>query len=268
MPGSGTIKFINSLKQKKLRRQHGLFIIEGEKMVDELMKSPFKIHSVYATGQWFIERDLDPEDSNGKGCLHRHHYRLCEIKEHELKRISTLTTPNKVLALVHTPSFTLEPGGLKNSLTLVLDNVQDPGNLGTLIRSADWFGVDTIILSEDSTEVTSPKVVQSTMGSILRVRYHYLDLPSFLQWPEIKVLPVFGTFTGGPSVYSVDLPDRGLIILGNESRGISPEVEKLVTRKISIPPWHMGIRQAESLNIAIAGSIILSEFRRRMHSRE
>jgi len=260
MPGINTIKFINSLKQKKIRQQHRLFIIEGEKMVDELMESNFDIQSVYATMQWIRERGLAPGAlSRSKTC----EFPLYEIKEQELGRISSLTTPNKALALVRIPSCTLDADRQGNSLTLVLDKVQDPGNLGTLIRSADWFGVDTIILSEDSAEVTNPKVVQSTMGSILRVRFHYLNLHSFLKSPEMKGIPVMGAFTGAPPVYSAHLPGHGVIILGNESQGISPEIEKLVTQRISIPSFHKGSSGPESLNIAVAGSIILSEFRRR-----
>ncbi len=260
MPGINTIKFINSLKQKKIRQQHRLFIIEGEKMVDELMESNFDIQSVYATIQWIKERGLAP------GAVSRSktgEFPLYEIKEQELGRISSLTTPNKALALVRIPYYTLDADRYGKSLTLVLDKVQDPGNLGTLIRSADWFGVDTIILSEDSAEATNPKVVQSTMGSILRVRFHYLELYSFMKSPEMKGIPVFGAFTGAPPVYSAGLPGHGVIILGNESQGISPEIEKLVTHRISVPSFHKGSSGPESLNIAVAGSIILSEFRRR-----
>lgn len=301
MPGTNTLKFINSLKQKKFRHQHGLFIIEGEKMVDELMESRFAIHSVYATVQWFSERGLVPfnaaetenkkvagrgntgnsslKHSGGEAGMpgkqepgetkpenrrkERGGVALLEIKEPELARISSLTTPNKVLAVAQIPSYTPDPEDMKSSLTLVLDKVQDPGNMGTLIRSADWFGVNNIILSEDSAEITNPKVVQSTMGSIFRVRFHYLDLSSFLKSPEIKDLPVFGAFLEGRNIYSLDLPDRGLIVLGNESKGISPTVAKLVARKMSIPSFRSRDSSPESLNIAVAGSIILSEFRRK-----
>jgi RNA methyltransferase, TrmH family len=260
MPGINKIKFINSLKQKKNRQQHRLFIIEGEKMVDELMDSHFDIHSVYAIKNWIMERGLAPGRvmrSNAQN------FPLYEIKGPELGRISSLTTPNKVLALARIPSCSLEGYSPGKSLTLMLDKVQDPGNLGTLIRSADWFGVDNIILSEDSAEATNPKVVQSTMGSIFRVRFHYLDLQSFLESPGMEGIPVLGAFTGAPPVCSICLPEYGVIVLGNESQGISPEIEKFLTQRISIPSFHKGSSGPESLNVAVAGSIILSEFRRK-----
>lgn len=265
MPGKNTIKFINSLKQKKFRQEHQLFIVEGEKMVNELMNSSLAIHSVYATGQWLSERGLEErEDTATLQMTSTGKYPLYQIKESELEKISSVKTPNKVLALVHTPFFTLTREKIKHSLTLVLDKVQDPGNLGTLIRSADWFGIDDVVLSNDSAEITNPKVVQSTMGSIFRVHSHYLDLPAFLTSPETDGLPVLGAFSNAEDIYSVELPEHGLLVLGNESRGISPEVEKLLTRKIGIPSsLKRKGTQPESLNMAVAGSIIISEFRRR-----
>jgi RNA methyltransferase, TrmH family len=285
MPGKNTIKFINSLQQKKIRQQQRLFIIEGEKTVGELLGSSLAIHSIYATGEWLEEYQgnlpgketgLPVVQDRSEGGTEQGAFKLpgdnfhatgnfpvYRVNEQELKRISSLNTPNKVLAVVHTPSPELDPESLTGSLTIVLDNIQDPGNLGTLIRSADWFGVENIILSENSAEVTSPKVVQATMGSILRVRTFYTDLPSFLESPQISQLPVFGAFTDAPDIYSVPLEERGLIVLGNESRGISRQVEKLVTQRFSIPSFRGKGRLPESLNMAVAGSIILSEFRRR-----
>lgn len=254
MPGRNIIKFIASLKHKKYRQHHRLFIIEGEKMVDELSCSGFGIHSVYATGKWLREHGSVTSPRN---------FPVYEISEQELSRVSSLSTPNKVLAVVHTPSREVAAEDLTGSLALVLDNIQDPGNLGTLVRSADWFGIDNIILSSGSAEVTSPKVVQATMGSILRVNTYYTDLPSFLKSPEISKLPVYGAFTVAPELYSVQLENRGLIVLGNESHGISGEIEKLVTRRFSIPSFPGHQDSAESLNVAVAGSIIISEFRRR-----
>ncbi len=254
MTGINRLKFINSLKQKKYRKQHQLFILEGEKLVDELLESRFEIHSVYASGEWISNHNSQHKPG---------YFPVYEIKESDLARVSSFKTPNKVLALARIPLFKLDYCNLKNKLTLVLDKVQDPGNLGTLIRSADWFGVDTVILSKDSAEITSPKVVQSTMGSIFRISFHYLDLPGLLKSPEIKDLPVFGAFINGSNIYSAVLQERGLVVLGNESRGISPGLEKLITKKISVPSFGHDAGSAESLNIAVAGSIILSEFRRR-----
>lgn len=251
MPGKNTIKYINSLKQKKFRKEHGLFIVEGEKMVDELLAGRFSIHSLYATDGWLSTHPGEKPFSTFK------------IGESDLKRISSLTTPNKVLALAHIPSTCPEPVNLENSLTLVLDNIQDPGNLGTLIRSCHWFGIENIVLSENSAEATSPKVVQATMGSLFHVRTHYLELISFLEDAARKKIPVYGAFPGGPAIYDQPLGNEGVIILGNESKGISAGVEKYVTRKISIPSLPGKGRQPESLNMAVAGSIIIAEFRRR-----
>jgi RNA methyltransferase, TrmH family len=175
-----------------------------------------------------------------------------------------MKNPNMVLAVVHMPDFRLEPENLVNSLSLVLDNIQDPGNLGTLIRSADWFGIENVILSLNSAEVTNPKVVQSTMGSILRVKTYYADLPSFLNLPCIAEMPVYGAFAGAPPVYPMHLEAGALVVLGNESQGISGSVEKFITRRIGIPPFPRKGKSPESLNIAVAGSLIMSEFRRRM----
>ncbi len=266
MPGRNIIRFINSLKQKKNRLHYRLFIIEGEKAVDELTESGHEIHSVCATGEWLSERRLSEgmtvfpgrgqNSTTGKIPLHK-------VSDTELSRISSLKTPNRVLAVVHMPSPAFEPENLAGSLTLFLDNIQDPGNLGTLIRSAHWFGIDNIILTRGSAEVTNPKVIQATMGSILRVRTHYVDPATFFGMPEIAGLPVFGAFAGAPDIYSAELPGHGLIILGNESQGISGEVEKFITRKIGIPPFPGKGKSPESLNMAVAGSIIISEFRRR-----
>ncbi len=312
MPGKTTIKFINSLKQKKFRKQHGLFIAEGEKMVDELMESNFTIHSIYATRQWIMERCPAQEEVAGKGTgnatmdnktitrqppsdsgnkmytctgtndlkqdntkglskghakdnspLQQQVFKLYEIGEQELKRISSLATPNRVLALVHTPSHTPDPAVLRNSLTLVLDDIQDPGNLGTLIRTCHWFGVENMILSKNSADITNPKVVQSTMGSIFHVRAHYLDLPAFLKLPGVEGIPVYGTFPGGPSIYDRPLTGEAMILLGSESKGISPRAGRFITNKISIPSLPGKKKPPESLNIAVAGGIIISEFRRR-----
>jgi RNA methyltransferase, TrmH family len=289
MPGRNTIKFIASLKQKKNRQQHRLFIIEGEKMVDELTASVFEIHSVYATEEWLGERLPGASAGNlpvkGDGSfkvvsgrsgsksgysdqlieksLFGGRFPLFEIKEQDLSRISGLNSPNKVLAVVHFPEWELAPPDLANSLSLVLDNIQDPGNLGTLIRTAHWFGIENIILSGDSAEFTNPKVVQATMGSVLHVKTHYTDLHSFLKSPGISGLPVYGAFPEAPDIYSVPLSDRGLIVLGNESRGISEQLETFITQKMSIPSFRGKGKSPESLNVAVAGSIIVSEFRRR-----
>lgn len=260
MPGKTTLKFISSLKQKKNRKENNLFILEGEKLIDELLISSFKIHSVYATDQWLKENNVSTDAGlQSPGSTVPVH----KVTDRELNRISSLSTPNKVLALVYKPDYKLVTADLHGNITLVLDNVQDPGNLGTLIRTCDWFGINNIVCSENSTEVTNPKVIQASMGSVLRVRTHYVNLPGFLSLPELKGIPVYGAFTGGPDIYSASLPDSGIIVLGNESRGISEEIKHFISHIISIPGKSDRSNSPESLNIAVAGSIIISEFRRR-----
>ncbi len=268
MPARNTIKFINSLKQKKFRQQYQLFPVEGEKMVDELLKSNFEIHSIYALPSWIEGHGIPFGELPGPVTIIRQQVRdrclVHPVNEEELGRMSSLDSPNKVLAVVHKSSWVPDPAALEGSLSLVLDRIQDPGNLGTLIRSADWFGVETIILSDDSAEVTNPKVVQATMGSVFRVRTYYTDLPAFLRMPEIRPLPVYGTFPDAPDIYSSKLTGHGLIVLGNESRGISTAVGMLIKQRISIPVFPRKGTMPESLNIAVAGSIIMAEFRRRV----
>jgi RNA methyltransferase, TrmH family len=294
MPGQSSLKFISSLKQKKYRNEFRLFVIEGEKAVDELLESGYGIHSIYATADWiekhrfregphsrpreepsrppersqprFREETSRPREEPSQPPMDRigGELPLFEISESGLRKISSMKNPNKVLAVVQIPDFRLEPESLADTLTLVLDNIQDPGNLGTLIRAADWFGIENVILSENSAEVTNPKVVQSTMGSILRVKTHYADLPSFFSLPAISEMPIYGAFAGAPPIYPMQLETGALIVLGNESQGISGRVEKFIKRKIGIPSFPRKGKSPESLNIAIAGSLIISEFRRRM----
>lgn len=267
MPGPTFLKFVNSLKQKKYRQKYRLFVIEGEKAVDELLASRHNIHSVYAVREWFKKRGLEEGILSGAMAGSRTGElsgRLYEVSDSGLLKISSMKTPNKVLAVAHMPESRLDPESLTNSLSLVLDNIQDPGNLGTLVRSADWFGIENIILSENSAEVTNPKVVQATMGSVLRVRTHYTDLPSFLGLPVISEMPVFGAFAGASPVYSVPLAVSGLIVLGNESQGISGRVKRYIKQRIGIPVFPRNGKLPESLNMAVAGSLIVAEFRRRM----
>ena len=233
------IKLITSLAQKKYRNKHKLFLAEGIKVISELLDSKFPLHSLYTT-----ENVFDAE--SGK---------TFAIGEADLKKISQLKTPQKALALFEIPQTeNLDAAGL----VVALDGIRDPGNLGTIIRLCDWFGVEQIICSLDTVDCYNPKVVQATMGSISRVKIEYKDLPLFL---SKQALPVFGAFMEGSNIYQEELPSEGILVLGNEANGISEDIEKLVQRKISIPRF--GKTQAtESLNVATATAILLSEFRR------
>lgn len=243
------IKKVKSLQQKKFRDETGLFTVEGEKMVDEAMKSRFKVEHIY-------KRD--------------------EIGEESMKRITALASPSPVLAVVKKPSdvYVDEASQLSEILSsgglfLALDSIRDPGNLGTILRIADWFGIDAVLAAKDTVDVFNPKVVQATMGAVFRVRMHYVDLPAVSRMVLDNGGKVYGTFLDGRNIYSTDL-DTGmdkpvLIVIGNESEGISDAVGKLVSDRLYIPPYPADDSGSESLNAAVATAITVAEFRRRTY---
>ena len=250
MISKNQIKFIRQLEQKKYRRREGLFVAEGTKVVGDLL-ARYQPHSIFATEEWINSPSCIPLLSKeGPGVV--------PVSPDELHRISFQQHPQQVLALFPLPSV---PAITPEGLMIGLDGVQDPGNLGTIIRIADWFGIDTIICSEDTVDAWNPKVVQATMGSIARVNIVYTNLPDFLgQLPTD--FPVYGTFLDGKNIYREELSDHGLIIMGNEGNGISDAVRQRVNRRLLIPDFHQG-PTADSLNVAIATAITCSEFRRR-----
>lgn len=243
------IKYVQSLQQKKFRRQHGVFVAEGEKIVFELWSGPFEVEGVYALNEWIME--------------HRHEIPMgvpvLEVSNKDLERISGFKTPNKVLAVIKMPEETDEPELQNGALCLVLDKVQDPGNLGTIIRTADWFGIRQVICSVDTAELFSPKVIQATMGSFLRVNVSYTDLAPFLE-KAARNQPIFGAFLEGNNMFEVMAPKEGILVIGNESKGISDEIARLVTRKVKIPGGrqHKKTDSAESLNASVAAGIMMA----------
>lgn len=242
MVSKNQIKLINSLHQKKFRQINKLFIAEGIKVIQELLDAQYELDQIYATVPLF------KEVSENKKTL---------ISDVELKKISALTVPNNCLAVFKIPS---EKVFKEKGLIVALDSIRDPGNLGTIIRICDWFGVEQIVCSQDTVDVYNPKVIQATMGSISRVNFIYTDLVSVLQ--ETK-LPVFGTFMNGENIYKMDVPQEGIIVMGNEANGISKAIENAVKSRISIPRFG-ALQKTESLNVATATAIILSEFRRKI----
>lgn len=237
MLSKNEIKYIQSLGHKKQRDNDGLFIAEGPKMAGELLNSNFEVSDIYATTQWI---------SN-----HKHvSGNITEVSLVELERISNLQTPNQVLLIAKQKTLQQEPV-LQNYITLVLDGIQDPGNMGTIIRIADWFGISQVVAGMDTAELYNPKVVQSTMGSICRVSVWYKHLEQWL--PKIDV-PVYGALLHGKSIYNTGFVNEGLLIIGNESKGISKEIIDYITHPVTIPK----VGHAESLNAAIATGIILS----------
>ncbi len=232
------IKLITSLKQKKYRLQHGFFVVEGVKTIKELLRSKLTLHALYTIESF----NIDAKDE-------------ILITEAELKRISFLMTPNKALAVFEIPEAKpIE----ENGLVLALDAVRDPGNLGTIIRLCDWFGVKDLVCSKETVDCFNPKVVQATMGSITRVNISYVDLELFLKETG---LPVYGAFMDGDTVYNIQLLGKGILVMGNEANGVSKEIEVLIKEKISIPRFG-DLQATESLNVATATAILLSEFRR------
>lgn len=239
------IQLVRSLADKRNRDREGLFVAEGEKLVGELRSSYLRIRKIYALDGALTGPDTTP------------------VSEKEMERLSLLKTPNRALALVEIPRYRLTAGDLDRRLTLALDEVQNPGNLGTIIRLADWFGIRDVVCSPDSADCFNPKVVQATMGAILRVRVHYVGLEPFLHEARQAGIPVYGTFLEGEEIYASDLTPHGILLMGNEGRGVSEACARHVNRKLFIPPYPADRHATESLNVAMATGIVCAEFRRR-----
>ena len=233
-------KLITSLSQKKYRQKHKLFIAEGVKVVEELLNSTLIIETLFCVDDY--ETDLSED-------------KIVRINNIELKKISNLKSPNKVLGLFRIPD---EKPLNNKGLIIALDAINDPGNLGTIIRLCDWFGVDELICTKDTVDCYNQKVVQASMGSLTRISIHYVDLKTYLTG---TILPTFIADMNGENVYKSTLPKEGVLIMGNEANGVSNEVKKLIENKISIPRFG-DVQETESLNVATATAILLSEFKR------
>lgn len=245
------LKLIKSLEQKKFRKEHELFVAEGGKTVSDLIACGLRSTLIIATKEWLGTHTFTSPVT------------IVEVSEEEMKRASFLRTPQGVLALFRTPTEIPADEAPIKELCLALDNVQDPGNLGTIIRIADWFGIEHIFCSHGTADAYNPKTVQATMGAIGRVKIHYTDLPQFIASLKGKA-PVYGTFLNGENIYAHTLSSNGLVIMGNEGNGISPECEKAVSERLFIPNYPADRSTSESLNVSTATAIICSEFRRRI----
>lgn len=236
------IKTVRSLSSKKFRDESGLFVVEGEKMVAEAMHSRFETVRIY---------------------------RREEVGEETMSRLSQLSTPSPVLAVLRKPKD--ERVKVGNGLYLALDSIRDPGNLGTILRIADWFGIKSVVATPDTVDIFNPKVVQATMGAIFRVDFHYADLTSFAKDVLSAGGHVYGTFLDGRNIYSRELEtgegSPSVIVIGNESNGISDAMASLVSDRLYIPPFPEGAMTSESLNAAVATAITVAEFRRRSWAR-
>lgn len=240
MVSKNQIKLITSLQQKKYRKEHKLFFAEGKKVICELINASFQLEFLFTTAGSFS--GVNPDKIN-------------LVSEVELKKISALSTANDCLAVFKIPE---QKKITESGLIVALDDIRDPGNLGTIIRLCDWFGIKELVCSEETVDIFNPKVVQATMGSISRVNINYVNLENFINNTKLSV---FGTFMDGENIYKSTLPNEGIIIMGNEANGISPAIEKAVKNRISIPRFG-DLQQTESLNVATATAIILSEFKR------
>jgi TrmH family RNA methyltransferase len=243
-------KTVRGLNEAKNRRQTGLFVAEGTKCVLDTLAA-FDCNMLIASRQW--------ADDHADACRGRE---VIIATRADFERMSNLTTPPQVIAVYAMPQHQLDCSALTGQLVLALDRIQDPGNLGTIVRLADWMGIHTILASTDTVDVYNPKVVQATMGSISRVRVHYIDLPETLAQLRSAGMQVYGTFLDGTSLYQTALTPTGVIVMGNEGRGISDEVAATVSRRLLIPTYPADAVSAESLNVATAAAITIAEFRR------
>lgn len=249
MISAAKAKLIHSLTRKKARLESGLFVAEGPKLVGELGSS-FKCVYLAATREWIDScyTGFSPEVQ-------------CVTRE-ELCRASLQQSPQEVLALFRIPERECSMNIAGKELCLALDGVQDPGNLGTIVRIADWFGISHIFCSPETADVFNPKAIQATMGAAARVSLHYIDLKAGIESLP-KGIPVYGTFMDGTDIYKSELSENGIIVMGNEGNGISPEIRQLVSKRIGIPSFPAGRPTSESLNVAVATAIVCSEFRRK-----
>lgn len=239
------ISFVRSLQQKKYRQMYGKFLVEGDKLVRELLSSSLKTETIFKTSSW-------------NGVVKRGKIEVIEVTEAELRKISTHENPNQVLAVAEIPVLSNEfvTTKLPGALYLACDNLSDPGNAGTIIRTADWFGIQHVFFSEGSVDVFNPKVVSAAKGSLFRVVCHYVDLSKLFK--NNAHLPVYGTFMEGENIYSLSLAKNAIIVIGNEANGIGEELKPFINHKISIPNFG----KVESLNAAVAAGIVMGEFRR------
>ena len=239
MVSKNQIKLINSLQQKKYRKLHNLFIAEGKKVIQELIDANFSLEHLFVTKENLFDS--------------KYNFEL--ISDNDLKKISALTTANDCLAVFKIKEVNSHSS---SGLELALDNIKDPGNIGTIIRLCDWFGISKIVCTEETVDIYNPKVVQATMGSLARVEVLYTNLTNYLKATDLEI---FGTFMEGTNIYKTELPSQGIIVMGNEANGISKPIENLVSKRITIPRFG-DLQATESLNVATATAIILSEFKR------
>jgi TrmH family RNA methyltransferase len=256
MVSKNKVKYIRSLEMKKFRKADAVFVAEGHKLIGDLL-GVFECTYLAATAEW-LEQHADVLNTN-----RMQHTEVDEVTDEELRRLSFQEAPQQVLAVFRQPQWTVNLNeAASNGLCLALDDVQNPGNLGTIVRVADWFGIEHIFCSQGCADIYNPKTVQATMGAIARVQVHYVDLAETLKGLDKKI-PIYGTFLDGDNMYGKELSHQGVIVMGNEGKGVSKAVEACVSERLYIPNYPEGRETSESLNVAIATAIVCAEFRRR-----
>lgn len=252
MISKNTIKLIKSLALKKIRLKENLFLVEGDKNVSEVLESKFKVEKLFATSPFLINNQLKIKNAN----------LVTEVTQEDINQASLMKSPQNSLALCTLPDFKALPEKPDAGLWIYLDEIQDPGNLGTIIRICDWFGIENLFCSPKTADLFNPKVIQASMGSFCRVELVYTPFEPLAKLAAGSEIPIFGAFLEGENIYKQKLPQQALLVLGNEGNGISPEIEAKIEKKIKIPEFNKNTKSAESLNVSVATAIICSEFKR------
>lgn len=251
MLSKNKVKYIRSLEKKKYRSEFQVFVAEGNKMVNDILHT-FECELLLAKPAWMATQGDIPAKE------------LLVADEEDLRKVSFLKTPQDVLAVFKRPVEQIEEADPSGQLIIAADGIQDPGNLGTIIRLADWFGIRHIVCSTDTVDAFSPKTVQATMGTLAHVHIHYTDLATWLSAQATRQIPVYGTFLDGENIYQKELSESGILVMGNEGNGIHPDISTHINHKLFIPSYPQGEETSESLNVAIATAIVCAEFRRRL----
>jgi len=252
MISKNTIKLIKSLAIKKIRAKENLFLVEGDKIVAEVLESKFQVEKLYATGTFIVKNKSKTKNAKN----------VTEVSSEDIKQVSLMKNPQNSIALCALPAEKELPERIDSNLSIYLDDIQDPGNLGTIIRICDWFGIELLFCSPKTADLFNPKVIQASMGSFCRVEVHYTSFEPVAALVDKLGIPVFGAFLNGKNIYEQKLPPRALLVMGNEGNGISAGIENKIERKIKIPEFNKITKSAESLNVSIATGIICSEFKR------
>ncbi|EJW97687.1 tRNA/rRNA methyltransferase (SpoU) [gut metagenome] len=250
MLSKAKIKYIRSLEMRKFRREYNSFVAEGNKLVSDMLPA-FECELLIAKPSWMATQgDIKAKE-------------LVVADEDDIRKASFMKNPQDVLAIFKQPDWDISAVDTSKELVIALDGIQDPGNLGTIIRLADWFGIYNIVCSNDTVDAFCPKTVQATMGALSRVKIHYTNLEQFIKQQHERNIPIYGTFLDGEDMYQKDISNNGVIIMGNEGNGIRDHIKEYINDKLYIPNYPKGKETSESLNVAIATAIVCAEFRRR-----